>query len=228
MKYAGMPFGMWTLFAPSFRNQLTAVFGYGTNTAKAITKKAKPKYREIISELPEFEKGDRFKMNIVNCAMLGAFILSMPEHPDVERLTEYYAKSMMTKPMKWFCRKSGKNKFTPKDISGMKATATLKAADRNPYSWNMEFYEYPDGSGYEGRFTKCGICVLMKKLGLYDLIPAVPNSTPAANKPSSFIMIVLLYKIYMSNRWPRWQHRNDPTVSSSRNGKSLSSRRLRC
>ena len=32
----------------------------------------------------------------------------------------------------------------------MKATATLKAADRNPYSWNMEFYEYPDGSGYEG------------------------------------------------------------------------------
>ena len=79
MKYAGMPFGMWTLFAPSFRNQLTAVFGYGTNTAKAITKKAKPKYREIISELPEFEKGDRFKMNIVNCAMIGAFILSMPE-----------------------------------------------------------------------------------------------------------------------------------------------------
>ncbi len=52
MKCAGMPFGMWTLFAPSFRNQLTAVFGYGTNTAKAITKKAKPKYREIISELP--------------------------------------------------------------------------------------------------------------------------------------------------------------------------------
>ena len=34
-------------------------------------------------------------------------------------------------------------------------------------------YEYPDGSGYEGRFTKCGICVLMKKLGLYDLTPAL-------------------------------------------------------
>ena len=129
MKYIGMPMGMWTLFAPSFRNQLTAVFGYGTNTAKAITKKAKPKYREIISELPEFEKSDRFKMNLVNCAMIGAFILSMPERPDVERLTEYYAKSMMTKPMKWFCRMSGKSKFTEKDIAGMKATAALRAAD---------------------------------------------------------------------------------------------------
>ena len=37
----------------------------------------------------------------------------------------------------------------------------------------MDFYEYPDGSGYEGRFTRCGICVLMKKLGLYDLTPAL-------------------------------------------------------
>ena len=108
MKYIGMPFGMWTLFAPSFRNQLTAVFGYDTDTAKAITKKAKPKYREIISELPEFEKGDRFKMNLVNCAMIGAFIHSMPKRPDTERLTVYYANAMMTKPMKWFCRRSGK------------------------------------------------------------------------------------------------------------------------
>ncbi len=50
-------------------------------------------------------------MNIVNCAMIGAFILSMPERPDVERLTEYYAKSMMTKPMKWFCRQERKEQI---------------------------------------------------------------------------------------------------------------------
>ena len=78
-------------------------------------------------------------MNIVNCAMLGAFILSMPQRPEVDRMTDYYARSMMTKPMQWFCRKSGKSKFTPKDIAAMKATAALKAADRNPYSWNMGF-----------------------------------------------------------------------------------------
>ena len=173
MKYMGMPLGMWALFAGSFQKQLTATFGYDVQTAKAITKHAKPKYQEIIRELPEFEKADRFKMNVVNTAMLGAFVLSMPERPDVEKLTEYYADAMMTKLMRWFCRKSGRKKFTEKDIAGMKSTAALKAADRNPYSWNMEFYEHPDGSGYEGRFTKCGICVLMKKLGLYDLTPAL-------------------------------------------------------
>ena len=62
------------------------MFGYDTDMAKAITKKAKPAYRKIIDGLPKFEKGDRFKMNLVNCAMIGAFILSMPEHPDVKRL----------------------------------------------------------------------------------------------------------------------------------------------
>ena len=173
MKYVGMPMGMWTLFAGSFRKQLTEVFGYDAAAAKEITRKAKPRYRQIIKGLPAFEKGDRFQMNLVNCAMVGAFILSMPERPDVARLTDYYAKAMMTGPMRWFCRRSGKKKFTPKDLAGMRATAGLKAADRNPYSWNMEFYEYPDGSGYEGRFTKCGICVLMKELGLYDLTPAL-------------------------------------------------------
>ena len=173
MKYIGMPFGMWALFSRSFRTQLTEVFGYDAGTAAEITRKAKPRYREIISRLPEFEKADRFKMNIVNCAMLGAFILSMPERPDVERLTDFYAKAMMTDLMKWFCRQSGKNKFTEKDIAGMKATAALRAADRNPYSWNMEFLPYPDGSGYEASFLQCGICALMKELGLYDLTPAL-------------------------------------------------------
>ena len=160
------------MFAASFQKQLAAVFGYDEAAARAITQAAKGKYREVVAGLPTFEKGDRFRMNIVSCAMLGAFVLAMPQRPDVERLTDYYAAAMMTEPMKWFCRMSGKKKFTEKDIAGMKATAARRDADRNPYSWNMDFIEYPDGSGYEGRFYRCGICTLMKELGLYDLTPA--------------------------------------------------------
>lgn len=173
MKYIGTPIIVWAVFANSFQKQLSVVFGYNKKTAKRIRKNSKAKYKEIIEKLPEFEKGDHFQMNIVGCAMLGAFILSMPKRPNVDKLTEYYEKAQMTPLMKWFCRKSAKSKFTPKDIARMKATAKLKVAERNLYSWNMDFYEYPDGSGYEGRFTKCGICVLMKELGLYDLTPAL-------------------------------------------------------
>ena len=164
---------MWALFARSFREHLTSVYGYEPETARAITGEAKPKYKEIIDHLPEFEKTDRFKMNIVNCAMLSAFLLNLPERPVLEKTTEYYRASMMTTPMKWFCRISGKKKFSKKDIQGMIATAAFKAADRNPYSWNMEYLPYKDGSGYEARFSKCGICTLMSELGLSELIPAM-------------------------------------------------------
>ena len=173
MKYAGMPMGMWLLFGGSFRKNLVEVFGMTPDAAEKTASGAKRRYKEIIESLPEFEKADRFKMNIVNCAMLYAFVLNMPTRPDVAHLTDYYARSMMTTPMKWFCKKSGKKKFTPQDIEGMQATARLKAADRNPYSWNMDYYPYADGSGYEARFFTCGICTLMKELGLYDLVPAM-------------------------------------------------------
>lgn len=173
MKYPGMPAGMWALFCGSFRNRLTEVLCYDRPSAAEITKKAHGRYRELIGKLPDFEKGDRFQMNIVSCAMLSAFVLSMPERPQVDELTAYYREAMMTGPMKWFCRKSGRAKFSAKDIEGMKRTAAFRAADRNPYSWNMEFLPYPDGSGYEARFSKCGICTLMGELGLGDLVPAM-------------------------------------------------------
>ena len=173
MKYAGMPAGMWLLFSGSFNRQLTKVLGYDRDTARSITVKAKARYVKIISRLPEFEREDRFKMNIVNCAMFSAFLMKMPEKPSVEKATEYYHDSMMTGAMKLFCRMSGKNKFSDNDIENMEETAALKAADRNPYSWNMEFLPYEDGSGYEARFTHCGICTLMKNLRLYEYVPAM-------------------------------------------------------
>ena len=168
-----MPLGMWFLFKKSFQDHLVSVLGFSAEEATAVAAAAKPKYREIIGKLPEFEKADRFKMNIVNCALFSAFILSMKNRPSVEKAAEFYAKAMMNKPMRWFCRMSGKNKFSEKDIRGMQKTASLKAADRNPYSWNMEFLPYADGSGYEARFSRCGICTLMKELGLFDLVPAM-------------------------------------------------------
>ena len=160
MKYMGMPL-------------VVSVLGFSPREAEKIAEKARPKYREIIEKLPVFEKADRFQLNIVNCALLCAFVLSMKRRPAVQQLTDFYAQAMMTAPTRWFCRMSAKRKFTDADLQGMKETAALRAADRNPYSWNMDYLPYPDGSGYEARFTKCGICTLMKELGLFELTPAM-------------------------------------------------------
>ena len=184
MQYKGSVKLMWVVFASSFKKQLRVVFNMNEKDAKELMGKAKEKYKEIIGEIPEFEKGDRFKMNIISCAMLCSIVLNMKERPTVHDLTKYYADSMMTPLMKLVCKKKGRLKFTKKDIEGMQATAKLRAADRNPYSWNMDFLPYSDGSGYESRFYKCGICVLMKKYGLFDLTEAMCKLDYTTNEAS--------------------------------------------
>lgn len=173
MKYSGMPAGMWLIYRKSFQGALVTDLKQSPEEARQIMTKAKRKYSEIIGKLPEFEKGDRFKANIVNCAILISVILSMDKKPRGEKVTTYYEHAMTNFATKIFCKKGGRQKFTDKDIEGMKRTAALKAADRNPYSWNMEYLPYEDGSGYEARFFKCGICTLMKEYGLFEYVPAM-------------------------------------------------------
>ena len=190
MKYIGMPAGMWLLFGGSFEKQLSETLYFDVDDVKETTKCAKEKYRNIIKNLPEFEKGDRFKMNIVNASMLAAFYLNMPKKPSVAQMTDYYAAAMMIKPMIWFCEQSGKKKFTESDIMENKKTEVLRAADRNPYSWNMKFYPYPDGSGHEARFDRCGICTLMRELGIFEIVPAMCSmdyTMAEAGKASDFV-----------------------------------------
>ena len=173
MKYSGMPFGMWYIYRRSFRKALVNVLGMSSADASRVMKNAKPKYREIIGKLPEFEKGDMFKTNIVNCSILIAVLLNMDLKPSLEEATQYYEQGMSNFATKAFCKNGGKKKYTESGMDAMRKTAAFKAADRNPYSWNMEFIPYEDGSGYEARFTKCGICTLMKEYGLFEYVPAM-------------------------------------------------------
>ena len=173
MKLNKKAIGMWIFYSHSYEANLEKIFGYSKDVSKKITKNAKKKYKEILLDLPEFEPDDHFKLNIISCALLIAFILSMPSRPNLEDLTLFYKNGTMTSLTKFFCKLAALQKFSTKDIENMKKSAKFKAGNRNPYSWNMDFREYEDGSGYEALFTQCGICTLMKKYGLFDLTPAM-------------------------------------------------------
>ena len=195
MKYLGMPMGMWALFHRSFRKEMISALGFDSETAANAEKRAFPKYREIIVGFPEFEASDRFQMNIVNCALLAAFYLNMEPKPSVERMTVYYERAMMIAPMRAFCRMGGRRKFSAMDLADMEATARLRAADRNPYSWNMDLLPYPDGGGYEARFTKCGICALMGELGIGEIVPAMCHLDYAMSEAGGASVFVRRYTL---------------------------------
>ncbi len=173
MKYFGMPLGMWLLYHKSFQARLVDVVGLSEEKAKETARMAKPFYKAIIRMIPPFERGDMFQMNLVNCALFSSFYLSLKSKPSLKVMTEYYERAMGIHATKWFCRKGGKKKFAKGTYRRYERVAAFKAADRNPYSWNMEFLPYGDGSGYECRFTHCGICRLMKELGIGEVIPAM-------------------------------------------------------
>ena len=69
MQSFGQPWGMWVLFFTSFEKHLAQEFSLPAKTAKAVTAKAGQTDRRLIADLPDFEKEDRFAMNIVNAAM---------------------------------------------------------------------------------------------------------------------------------------------------------------
>lgn len=75
---------MWLLYKKSFRDHLTTNLGFGADNAKRITAKAKSRYKSIIGKLPDFEKRDRFQTNIVNCALLIAFLLKDMGYEEVK------------------------------------------------------------------------------------------------------------------------------------------------
>ena len=178
--------GMWALFGKSFERNLLTGFGLDRAVAKTVAAKAKPRYKEIIAGLPGFEKGDRFKMNIVNCALLSAFVLNMPERPDVRRLTAYYSDSMMTPAMKWFCRKRGKSKFTKKDISSMKATERLRAADRPPIRGTWSFFPIRTAAAMKHAFPPAAIWYFGIRNAVYqspDLYQRLSSRNPGRILP---------------------------------------------
>lgn len=71
------------------------------------------------------------------------------------------------------CRIKGMKKYSGRDFKAMKKAQERRAYDRNPYFWNMTFLPFEDGSGYMTRFTDCGICTLMRELGVFEYVSAL-------------------------------------------------------
>ncbi|UKI55086.1 MAG: hypothetical protein L6V90_10710 [Treponema succinifaciens] len=92
MRYGFIQRLMWTGFKGTFRKQLSKSFDE-RNPAE-VMKNARKKYRKILSGVDEFEKGDRFLMNILSCAMLSAVLLSTEKKYFLEEVRVYYRRAM--------------------------------------------------------------------------------------------------------------------------------------
>ena len=170
MKYGFIEKLMWTGYKGTFRKQLTQMLS--EENPKEVMKKAHKKYKEILAGVPEFDKGDRFLINIVNCALLSAVLLSVEKKYTVEEIRLYYRKAMCENNLTKMASKKSKA-YTVKGREKLKMQAEKSQTNDNPYSWKFTVEDGETINQYTATFYTCGICRLMTQLGLKEYIPAM-------------------------------------------------------
>ena len=170
MKYGFMQKLMWTVYKSTFKKQLTETFR--EENPGEVMKRANKKYKEILAGVDEFEKGDRFLINILSCAMLSAVLLSVKNKYAVEDVRVYYRKAICENFMTKAVAKKSKS-YTEKGRAKLKEDAKTSEKNTNPYSWKFAVEDGETINQYTATFYTCGICYLMTKLGLKEYISAM-------------------------------------------------------
>lgn len=170
MKYSFLPKMMWAAFCGTFTEALADVLN--VTDPKSVMKSAHRKYREILLGVDEFDKGDRFLINILSAAMFSSVLLSLSEKPTVGEARQYYRTAMNEN---FFMRKAAKKSknFTVKGREKLKADAVRSQSCANPYSWRFTVEDGETIDEYTAVFYTCGICHLMNGLGLAEYIPSL-------------------------------------------------------
>ena len=172
MRYGWIQRTMWALFQRQFQNALKDVCG--VEDGRAVMRRAKSSYREILSRVTEFERGDHFLVNLLSAAMFAAVMLELPERPGVEKAADYYAAAMGNSfAMKFAARHSGSYTKWGREALKRRAELSEKRYEKNPYTWVFTVEDGETLNQYSAVFHTCGILRLMRELGLEDLTPAL-------------------------------------------------------
>lgn len=172
MKYGFIQKVMWAGYKGTFKKHLTETLRETDPTA--VMKAAHKKYKEILLDVDEFDKSDRFLINILSCALLSSVLLSVKNKYSLEEVRVYYRKAMCDNKLTKMASKKSKA-YTEKGRETLKQQAKQSEilAAENPYSWRFTVEDGATINQYTATFYTCGICYLMTKLGLKEYIPAM-------------------------------------------------------
>ncbi len=170
MKYGFLQKFMWAGYRGTFKKYLTETLK--EEQPQAVMKAAHKKYKEILAGVTEFDKGDRFLINILSCAMLSSVLLSVKNKYSVEDVRAYYKNAMCENFLTKKASKRGKA-YTVKGREKLKLQAKQSESNQNPYSWKFSVEDGPTLNRYTAYFYTCGICRLMTELNLREYIPAM-------------------------------------------------------
>ena len=169
MKYGILPRGMWALYKRSFQKALATTVK--EPDPAGVMQKAHKEYRAILEDVDEFDRDDKFIVNILSCSMLVAVLRNMSKPCDVETARIYYEAAMDNALSRYIVTHT--KTYTAKGQAAMKQRAERSQQIQHPYSWKFTYEAGEDVNEYTAIFSACGICHLMKQLGMEQYIPAM-------------------------------------------------------
>lgn len=169
MKYDIICKLMWLMFKNSFSSTLKN--DLKIDKYKKVMKKGKKKYKEILKTIPDFDKDDRFKINIISCAQISSILLSCDKKLSLDEATLLYHQAMSNKIMKKFSKRT--TNYTTEGQENLAKSALTSQTRTNPYTWKFDYIKGKNNNEYTAIFKTCGICKLMNELNLTEYIPAL-------------------------------------------------------
>lgn len=169
MKYDIICKLMWLMFKNNFSSTLKN--DLKIDNYKKVMKKGKKKYKEILKTIPDFDKDDRFKINIISCAQISSILLSCDKKLSLDEATLLYHQAMSNKIMKKFSKRT--TNYTTEGQENLAKSALISQTRTNPYTWKFDYIKGKNNNEYMAIFKTCGICKLMNELNLTEYIPAL-------------------------------------------------------
>mgnify|MGYP002707277250 CR=1 FL=1 len=172
MKYDLLQKMMWSGYKSTFKKHLSVTLK--ETDPNAVMKAAYKKYKEILLDVDEFDRSDRFIFNILSCAMLASILLTLKNKCSIEEVRAYYRGAMCDNFLTKAVSKKGMS-YTVKgrELLKKQAEKSKALAAKNPYTWRFAIEDGKTINQYTATFYTCGICYLMTKLGLKEYIPAM-------------------------------------------------------
>lgn len=161
----------WQVSAPSYKNSLS-IIGVPDIKTDMVMKAAKQRYGEILNKIPVFGKNDILFINLLSATMLAAVYLSLDNKPDIDLMKQYYESTMNSSFISRNYLKNS-NFMSLKYQNKLKKSAEKSQNATNPYTWRFNYMPGKTNDRYDAIFDKCGICNLMKDLGIPELTPAM-------------------------------------------------------
>lgn len=161
--------GMWIIYKNSFKKSM--IKNLDEKNIDKIVISSKKAYKNIISKLPEFDKEDRYKTNLISCVMLIAFLENLENKYTLDQITKFYSDGMNNWITRYFCKHS--DTYTEKGQEKLSKDAKESYQLKNPYTWKYTYEKGKTVNEYIVKFYTCGICKLMKEYGFEDYIPAM-------------------------------------------------------